>query len=78
MLEDNDIFSNALSGLQIKKEGNPTLRCNRINKNGYQAVWIYEGGGGIIEDNDLRDNAEGAWDISEDSKPKVKRARNLE
>jgi pectin methylesterase-like acyl-CoA thioesterase len=32
----------------------------------------------IIEDNDLQDNAKGAWGISENSKPKVKRARNLE
>jgi parallel beta-helix repeat protein len=62
----------------IIEEGNPTLRSNRINRNDYVAIWIYKGGAGVIEDNDLHDNASGAWLISEDSKTKVKRARNLE
>src|SRR3990170_5332877 len=73
-LEDNDIFGNEYSEVAIKTGGNPTLRRNRINKNGYEAVWVFEGGGGTIEDNDLRDNGRGAWDISDDSMPKVKRA----
>lgn len=77
-LEDNDIFGNEYSGVAITTGGNPTLRRNRINKNGYEAVWVFEGGGGTIEDNDLRDNGRGAWDISDDSMPKVKRARNQE
>ena len=66
-----------MAGVEIKGSSNPTLRRNRINKNGYEAVWINDKGAGIIEDNDLRDNSRGAWDVSEDSKPKLKRARNL-
>lgn len=31
-----------------------------------------------MEDNDLRDNVRGAWDISADSDPKLTRARNQE
>jgi hypothetical protein len=62
----------------ITTGSNPTLRRNRINKNGYVAVQAYNGGGGTIEDNDLRGNAEGVWDISADSEPNLKRARNLE
>ena len=54
------------------------MRQNRINKNGYEGIWIYENGGGIFEDNDLRDNIRGAWDIDDESEPNVKRARNLE
>jgi F-box protein 11 len=77
-LEDNDIFGNTYAGVRIKEEGNPTLRHNRINKNGYEAVWVSHGGSGIIEDNDLRDNARGPWDIAADCEPNVKRARNLE
>jgi F-box protein 11 len=64
--------------VRIKTGGNLTLRRNRINKNGYEAVWVNEGGGGTIEDNDLRDNSRGAWDVSADSEPKLKRARNQE
>jgi F-box protein 11 len=78
VLEDNDIFGNALSGMFITEGGNPTLRHNRINNNGYWAVWAYNGGGGTIEDNDLRGNAKGAWNISADSEPNLRRARNKE
>ena len=69
---------NARAGVEVKAGGNPTLRRNRINNNGYEAIWVYEHGGGTIEDNDLRNNERGAWDISEDSEPNLKRARNLE
>ena len=48
---------------------------NQINRNGNNAVRIYQGGG-IFEDNDLRDNQEGVWYISSDSRAKVTRARN--
>ena len=78
-LEDNDILGNALSGVEIREGANPTLRGNRINKNGYEAIWIHKGWrGGVFEDNDLRDNAKGAWDISAASKANVKATRNLE
>lgn len=77
-LEDNDIFGNGNSGVEIQEEGNPRVRHNRINKNNYYAITIRMLGGGIIEDNDLRDNEIGPWYISDDSKQKVKRARNQE
>jgi len=78
VLEDNDIFGNAYSGVEISDGGNPTLRRNRINKNGYDAVWVHDGGGGTIEDNDLSDNVKGAWNVSADSEPNLRRARNKE
>jgi len=78
MLEDNNIFDNAHDGVEIKTGSNLTLRHNRINRNGYHAVRVYDGGAGTIEDNDLSGNAQGVWDISADSEPNVKRARNRE
>jgi F-box protein 11 len=77
-LEDNDITANTRAGVEIKTGGNPTLRANRISGNGYEAVWVYDGGRGVVEDNDLTGNARGAWDIAEDCKDKVTRARNKE
>ncbi|MFF3460256.1 right-handed parallel beta-helix repeat-containing protein [Streptomyces sp. NPDC002730] len=77
-LEDNDITGNAFAGVQITTGGKPTLRANRVNDNGYEAVWIYEDGGGVIEGNDLTGNTRGAWDIAEDCKDNVTRARNKE
>ena len=56
----------------------PTLRRNVIKNNGHLAIWIYENGGGTFEDNDLRDNSRGPWDISEDSEANVKRSGNKE
>ena len=77
-LEDNDIFGNERAGIKIVGGSRLTLRRNRINKNGLAAIWVIKGGGGLFEDNDLRENTRGAWDISDDSKPNVKAARNLE
>jgi F-box protein 11 len=54
------------------------VRRNQINRNDYQAVWIHEGGGGVVENNDLTGNKRGAWDIAEDCQANVTRARNKE
>ena len=64
--------------MTIGTDGNPTVRANRINRNGYYAVWIREGGRGVVEDNDLTGNAQGAWLITKDSEANVTRARNKE
>ena len=77
-IEENEIFGNTYSGVEIRDGGNPVMRQNRINQNGYKAIWIHKNGGGVFEDNDLRESPNGAWDIDDESKPNVKRARNLE
>ena len=62
----------------VRRGGNPTLRGNRVNGNGYQAVWVHHGGRGVVEDNDLTGNEKGAWLIAEDCQANVTRARNKE
>ncbi|PXF61363.1 MAG: hypothetical protein C4B59_03730 [Candidatus Methanogaster sp.] len=64
--------------LRLGDGGNRILRGNRINKNDCWAVWIFDGWGSTIEDNNLSDNAGGAWNISPDSAPNIRRARNKE
>jgi len=76
-LEDNEIFGNAYSGVEIKTGANPTLRRNQIIKNA-DAVWVYEGGLGVFEENDLRENKRGAWDVAPECLAKVTRTGNLE
>ena len=76
-LEDNDIIGNANTGVEITTGGNPTLRRNRVNRNSYSAIYIHDGGLGKVEDNDLSGN-KGAWNIAEDCKANVTRARNKE
>jgi parallel beta-helix repeat protein len=77
-LEDNDISGNALVGANIKEGGNPTVRRNRITKNGSEAIWITDGGSGTFENNDLRGNTKGPWDIAEDCLSNIKRSGNIE
>ena len=56
----------------------PIVRSNRVNKNEYEAVWVGEGGAGIYEDNDLRENKRGPCDIHASASAELRRARNLE
>ena len=77
-MEDNDIFRNARAGVRLGNSANPTMRRNRINRNGIVAIWSPFKGGGDIEGNDLRNNAYGAWNISDDSEGRLKRSGNLE
>ncbi|HEY0735370.1 MAG TPA: right-handed parallel beta-helix repeat-containing protein [Herpetosiphonaceae bacterium] len=78
ILEENDIVANYLHGIELHGGGNLIARHNRISKSGYEAICIEDGGSGTFEDNDLRDNAGGAWFIDNESLPNVKRARNIE
>lgn len=77
ILEENEISSNAGSGVIII-DGGPTLRRNRINNNSGVAIKVLERGRGTIEENDLRDNLNGPWSIEKDSETNLKRSGNLE
>lgn len=57
VIEDNEVFENALAGIWIKKESTPTLRRNKIH-HGYECgLCVFESGQGLIEDNDIFCNA---------------------
>lgn len=77
-IEENEIFGNALTGVEIKTGASPTLRRNRINRNVQQAVYVHDDGQGTLEDNDLRESASGAWYITPECLPKLKRSGNKE
>ena len=52
-LEGNDIFGNALAGVEIKTGANPTLRSNRIHDGKGSGVVVHdENGQGTLEDNE--------------------------
>ena len=74
--EENEVVGNALSGVEVSEGGDPVVRRNRITGNGYEAVWVHDSGAGTFEDNDLRGNKLGSWDIA--SGCTVKQARNQE
>jgi hypothetical protein len=54
------------------------VRNNRVNQNGFEAVLVDERGAGVYEDNDLRENKRGPWDIRPSASAELRRARNIE
>ena len=78
LFEDNIILANNDAGVITTTGARPIFHRNRISRNSYEAVRAYNGGGGTFEGNDLRDNARGAWDISDDSQALVIARYNLE
>ena len=45
-----------LSGVQIGTDGNPSLRRNQIHDNKGCGILVWEGGLGVVEDNDITSN----------------------
>ena len=62
IIEDNDIFGNALFGIVVWGTGSaPLVRANRIRQND-GGVWVAAGASPVIEDNDVYCNvARGIW-----------------
>lgn len=47
-IEDNEIFDNAMAGVWIKTDSNPTLRRNKIHDGRDGGICIFNGGRGTI------------------------------
>ena len=58
VLEHNEIFDNAMAGVWIKTDSNPTLRRNKIYDGRDGGVCIFNGGKGVLEENDIFRNAQ--------------------
>ncbi|MDE3228531.1 MAG: right-handed parallel beta-helix repeat-containing protein, partial [Chloroflexota bacterium] len=92
VIEGNEIYGNvsdtggkiiySLVGLPsagIEVVGStPTVKRNTIRQNNGPAIHIRNGGGGVYEENDLRGNSGGAWNIRSDCLPHVTRRANQE
>jgi Right handed beta helix region len=77
-LEGCDISSESGACVAIHDGADPLLRHNQIHDGKAIGVMVYDDGRGTLEDNDLTDNARVAWDIAEDCRDNVTRARNKE
>jgi parallel beta-helix repeat protein len=64
--------------IHIKDGAVVEVRGNRIVNNGGFGVRVEGRGKGVFENNDLRGNKKGAWDIQKDNLPNVQRSGNLE
>ena len=47
-IEDNEIFDNAMAGVWIKTDSNPTLRRNKIHDGRDGGICIFNGGRGTL------------------------------
>ncbi|MCP5073619.1 MAG: TIR domain-containing protein [Rhodobacteraceae bacterium] len=72
-------IGNTTSGIVIKEAAQPIVKNCVITGNGYKAVWILDAeSGGTFVENDLRNNADGAWDIADGAKENFVRRGNKE
>ena len=51
ILENNQIFDNAMAGVWIKTDSNPTLKRNKIFDGRDGGICIFNGGRGEFDDN---------------------------
>ena len=72
VIEDNEIYGNALSGVQIQEGGNPILKRNKIHDGKSAGIFVYENGQGVIEDNEIYGNAFSGIGIREAGNPTVR------
>ena len=49
MIEQNEIFDNAMAGVWIKTDSNPVLRHNKIHDGRDGGICIFNGGKGTYE-----------------------------
>lgn len=92
VFEDNEIYANVASklstaiwsmlsvpsaGIEISG-GAPTMRRNSVRQNNGAGIHIRGTGGGVFEENDLRGNSGGAWNIQASCLPNVTKRGNLE
>ncbi len=61
-----------------QRKAKPSVRRNKINLNGYEAIWVVEGGEGIFWENDLTGNKRGAWDLANVDLSNLSIERNIE
>ena len=75
-LENNTIQKSAI-GILVTNSGYAAVRNNAISNCSYLGLFITRQGGGIFENNDIRDN-EKAWEIDNSSKENVTMSGNIE
>jgi len=76
-LANNRILGNGFPSIGISTSTTPTIEDNHISWNGF-GIMAHHEAGGIISNNDLLYNRNGAFYISEDSAANLKRSGTIE
>jgi parallel beta-helix repeat protein len=78
IIEDNQVYGNAHAGIATSHGGFPIVRRNCVSESmRYGAIYVFSGGRGFFEDNDLRENRWGGIQITEKCRPHVHFHNNL-
>lgn len=78
VLEDNEIFENAMAGVWIKTDSHPLLRRNKIYDGKDGGVCIFNKGKGLLENNEIYRNAQAGVLISTESNPTLRNNKIFE
>jgi F-box protein 11 len=73
--EDNEIYNNSGTGIEVTESANPTFRRNIIRSNDESGVLVQKGGLGTFEDNNIVDNGRCGLSVRSGGKPTVRRNR---
>lgn len=75
LIEHNNIYGNALAGIQIRTNSDPIVRHNKIHHGQHGGIYVHEKGQGLIEENEVYANTlAGVW-ITTGSTPVLRRNR---
>jgi len=73
-IEENEIWANALAGIEIRGAGSdPLVRVNRINDGQGPGIDVLHGASPTIEGNTITGNAFDAIRVDPDANPKIGR-----
>jgi F-box protein 11 len=56
LIEQNNIYGNALAGIQIRTCSDPIVRLNKIHDGQHGGIYVHEKGRGLIAENEVRCN----------------------
>ncbi|KAK0411423.1 hypothetical protein QR680_005646 [Steinernema hermaphroditum] len=75
LIEQNNIYGNALAGIQIRTGSDPIVRLNKIHDGLHGGIYVHEKGKGLIEENEVYGNTlAGIW-VTTGSSPILRRNR---
>uniref|UniRef100_A0A914R5I6 Carbohydrate-binding/sugar hydrolysis domain-containing protein n=1 Tax=Parascaris equorum TaxID=6256 RepID=A0A914R5I6_PAREQ len=73
LIEENEVYGNALAGIWVTTGSSPILRKNRIHSGKQVGVYFYDNGHGLLEENDIFNHLYSGVQIRTGSNPKITR-----
>ena len=73
VIEDNEIYDNAQSGIEVTEASDPEIKFNRIRSNAQNGILVHDNGKGVLTDNEVYKNGLAGIEIRESGSAKVHR-----